>query len=258
MTTQAPAKPRPAVVAAAVLMVGLVCGTGSVGLLSEMVTGTVERSDSFTTATDRLVVDADGDVTIGPSDDGRVHVRTIVGHGLDEPEIVQESTPSGVRLTARCRGFLAVRCDVTHEVAVPPAFEVVVDGADGDVTASGLSGPLTVDRSHGDITVTEVAGPLDLRSNTGEIIAEAVRAPVVRAATDVGDVRLELLVVPQSADLVSETGEVDLAVPDGTAYRVDAATDNGEERVLVPTDPGSPHALRAISHIGDVTVRPSR
>jgi hypothetical protein len=262
MTAPAPAKANPVVVAAAVLMVVLVCGIGAFALLSEGVTSTVERTNAFTPATNqlvggRLVVDADGDVTIGPSSDGRVHVHTVVRHGLGEPEIVQESTPEGVRLAARCSEFLAVHCDVRHEVQVPPAIEVMIDGPDGDVSASGLSGPLTVDRLTGDITVVELSGPLDLRARSGEITGEGLRAGAVRAESDTGDVRLELVAPPQSVDITTDNGEVDLAVPSGTAYRVDVNSGAGEERVLVPLDPASAHTLRVEGDTGDVTVRPT-
>jgi hypothetical protein len=254
----APAKAHPAVVTAAVLLVVLVCGSGAFALLSEIVTSTVERTNTFAPATDRLVVDADGDVAIGPSSDGRVHVRTVVGHGLGEPEVVQESTPAGIRLRARCGEFLAVRCDVRHEVQVPPASEVLIDGVEGEVTASRLSGPLTVDRVSGDITVDELTGPLDLRSRTGQIRGEALRAGTVRASSDTGDVQLELVTPPQSVDVVADNGEVDLAVPVDTTYRVDVCSDSGEERVLVPLDPTSTHTLRVDGDTGDVTVRPTR
>jgi hypothetical protein len=246
------------VVAAAVLMVVLVCGTGAFTLLSEVVTGTVERANAFTPATDRLEIEADGDVTIEPSTDGQVHVQTVVRHGLGEPEIVQESTASGIRLGARCSEFLAVRCAVRHEVRVPPAFEVVVDGVDGHVIASRLSGPLTVDRRTGDITAVGLTGPLDLRSGTGEITGEALRTEVLQAASDTGDVRLELVTPPRSVEVTTHDGEVDLAVPADTAYRVLAEAGSGEERVLVPLDPASTRTLRVDGDAGDVTVRPTR
>lgn len=259
MTAPAPpAKAHPAVVAAAVLMVVLVCGTGAFTLLSEVVTSTVERTNAFTPTSNRLVVDADGDVTIEPSSDGQVHVHTVVQHGLGEPEIVQVSTPAGIRLDAGCREVLAISCDVRHEIQVPPAFEVVVDGADGDVTASRLSGPLKVDRFTGDITAVDLTGPLDLRSSTGEITGDALRAEVVRVGSDTGDVRLELVVPPQSVDIATNDGEVDLAVPADTTYRVEAGSDSGEERVLVPIDPTSARTLRVDGDTGDVTVRASR
>jgi hypothetical protein len=254
----APAKAHPAVLSAAVLMVVLVCGTGAFALLSELVTSTVERTNAFTSTAGRLVIDADGDVTIGPSPDGRVHMHTVVRHGLGEPEIVQESTPAGVRLAARCSEFLAVHCDVRHEVQVPPAIEVMIDGVDGDVTASRLSGPLTVDRLTGDITAVELSGPLDLRARSGEITGEGLRVDVLRAASDTGDVRLELVAPPRSVAITTDNGEVDLAVPADATYRVDASSDSGEERVLVPLDPASPHTLRVDGDTGDVTVRPTR
>jgi len=253
-----PAKAHPAVVTAAVLMVVLVCGTGAFALLSELVTSTVERTNAFTPATDRLVVDADGDIAIGPSSDGRVHVHTVVRHGLGEPEIVQESTPAGIRLGARCSEFLAVRCDVRHEVQVPPAFEVLVDGVDGDVAASRLTGPLTVDRLTGDITAVDLTGPLDLRSSDGEITGDALRTETIRARSDTGDVLLELVTAPRSVEITTENGEVDLAVPVDTTYRVDANTESGEERVLVPLDSTSTRTLRVDGDTGDVTVRPTR
>jgi hypothetical protein len=47
-------------------------------------------------------------------------------------------------------------------------------------------------------------------------------------------------------------------VPADTTYRVDASTDSGEERVLVPLDSTSTRTLRVDGDTGDVTVRPTR
>jgi hypothetical protein len=259
VTAPAPAKARPVVVAAAVLLVVVVAGTGAVSLLSQVVSGTVERTSTFTPAAGRFVVDTDaGDVTLSPSADGQVHVRTLVRHGMSEPELIEESTPAGLRLDADCNDGLATRCDVQYTVEVPPAYEVVIGGTAGNVTASRLTGPLTVDRSSGDIAVYDLTGPLDLRSRTGEITGDALRSEVLRATSDTGDVRLELLTPPTSVDVTTANGEVDLAVPVDTAYQVDATSDSGEERVLVPVDPASTRVVRVDGDTGDVTVRPSR
>jgi DUF4097 and DUF4098 domain-containing protein YvlB len=247
------------VVAAAVLLVVAVCGTGAADLLSHVVSGTIERTSTFTPAASRFVVDADtGDVTIGPSTDGRVHVRTVVRHGLSEPELIEESTSAGLRLDVACNDMVATHCDVQYTVEVPQAFEVVIGGTAGDVTASRLTGPLTVDRLAGDIAVFDLTGPLDLRTRTGEITGDTLRTEVVRVDSDTGDVQLELLAPPQSVDATTGSGEIDLAVPADTTYRVDAGSDSGEERVLVPLDPASARALHADSDTGDVTVRPTR
>ncbi|TQM14067.1 DUF4097 family beta strand repeat-containing protein [Pseudonocardia kunmingensis] len=259
MTTPAPAKAHPAVVTAAVLLVALVCGIGAVEWLSQVARATLERTSTIAPATDRFVLDADvGDITLTPSADGQVHVRTVVHHGLGEPELVEESTPTGVRLDVDCDAPLADDCDVQYVVEVPPAFEVRVEGVAGDVTASRLTGSVTIDRRVGDIAVFDMAGPVDLGTSTGEITAEGLRSEVVRAVSDTGDVRLELLAAPRSLDARSETGEIDLAVPGDVGYRVDARTRSGDERVLVPVDPASPRIIRAEGSSGDVSLRPSR
>jgi hypothetical protein len=259
VTTPAPQKARPALVTAAVLLVVVVCGTGAAQMLSEVVRGTLERTSTITPSTDRFVVDADvGDITLTPSADSEVHVRTVVHHGPGEPELVEESTAAGVRLDVHCHALLGGGCEVDYVVEVPPAFEVRVGGTAGDVVASRLTGPLTVDRSAGDISVFDVTGPVDLRSSTGEIRAEGLRSEVVAAESDSGDIRLELLVAPRSLDARSADGELDLAVPGDAGYRVDARTSTGEERVLVPTDPASPRIIRADSQTGDIDIHPSR
>jgi DUF4097 and DUF4098 domain-containing protein YvlB len=177
---------------------------------------------------------------------------------MGEPELIEESTPAGLRLDVDCNDGLATRCDVDYTVEVPPAYEVVIGGTAGDITASRLTGPLTVERLSGDIAVFDLTGPLDLRTRSGEITGDALRTAVLRAESDTGDVRLELLAAPRSVDIGTANGEVDLAVPVDTAYRVAATTDSGEASVLVPVDPASAQELRVESDTGDVTVRPSR
>jgi len=259
VSTPAPPKAHPAVVTAAVLLVVVVCGTGAVEMLSQVVSATLERTSTITPATDRFVLDADtGDITLTPSPDAQVHVRTVVHHGLGEPEITEESTPTGVRLDVDCNAQLAGNCDVEYVVEVPPAFEVQVGGTAGDVVASRLTGPVTVDRLAGDIAVFDMAGPLDLHTSTGEITAEGLRTEVVSAESETGDIRLELLSAPRSLDVESTSGEIDLAVPGDTGYRVDAHSKAGDERVMVVTDPTSPRIIRADALVGDVSIRPSR
>ena len=63
---------------------------------------------------------------------------------------------------------------------------------------------------------------------------------------------------PRTDDITTENGAVDLAVPADATYRVDATTDSGEQRVLVPLDPASARTLHVIGDTGDVIVRPTR
>jgi hypothetical protein len=78
------------------------------------------------------------------------------------------------------------------------------------------------------------------------------------AESTTADVRLEMLTAPQTLDVETTAGEIDLAVPTDTAYRVDARSVSGDERVLVPIDPASSRTIRAIGETGDLRIHPSR
>jgi Putative adhesin len=253
----APARPRPnaGVVAAAVLLVVVVAVSGATQLFSQVVESTLERTTTFTPVVDRFAVDDAGDVAITPSSDGRVHVRTVVRHGLGRPDLMEESTPSGVRLDVDCNALLASRCDVRYEVELPPSFEVVVGGSAGDVTARGLTGPLRVDRDEGEIALFGVTGPLDVTTTSGDITGLDLRSQNVRAESRSGDVRLALLEPPQSVQVHAVTGDVDVAVPAGGGYRVSASTHYGDRSVTVPLDPAAERAVTVDSSNGDVRVR---
>jgi hypothetical protein len=73
--------------------------------------------------------------------------------------------------------------------------------------------------------------------------------------TGFGDVRLELLTVPDSVRVRSEYGELDITVPDAVPYRVQVDAGSGEQRVSVPTDPTSARSITASSGAGDIRVR---
>ena len=248
----APAHPRRGVVAAAVLLVVVVIGTGAVQLFSQIVSGTIESTSVLTPLADRFTVDTDADLTVVPSTDGQVRVHTVVRHGLGQPDLVEESTPAGVRLDVRCNAMLTSRCDVAYTVELPPSFEVVVSGMTGDVTARGLTGPVRIDRGSGDIALFDVNGPVDVTSITGEITAMGLGSDTVRAESITGDVRLELLQPPQSVQVDATSGEVDVIVPAGAGYRVSAWTRSGERAVTVPVDPSSPRMITVDGGSGDV------
>jgi hypothetical protein len=250
-------RPHPAVVVAAVLFVVVVIGSGALQLLSQAATGRYERTSTLVPSAERFTVASDsGTVRLSPSTDGDVHVRTTVSYGLGEPELVEDATPAGVRLDATCSGVLATHCEVDYVVEVPPSFAVFVEGTFGDVTVSGLTGPVTVDRSNGDVALFDLAGALDVTTRTGVISGNGLRSDVVRAETRSGDVQLGLLEPPRTLAVDSATGEVDIAVP-ATGYRVDARSASGETTVLVPTDPAAPGTIVVGSGSGNVRVRPS-
>lgn len=255
-TTTGPGRRGLAVFAA--IFVVLTALFGGAQLLALVPIGTLERSITLEPAADRLAVrSGGGDLVLTPSADGKVHVRTVARYGLARPVLIQESTASGLLLDAQCDGWLGTNCQVDHTVEVPPSFAVIADGGCCDVTARGLTGPVTINRDSGDIALVDLSGPIDVRSSSGEITADRLTGGSVRAGTDSGDVQLDLL-RPRSVRVDVSSGEVDLTVPDGGAYRVDVRTGSGEQQIDVPVDPAAASTISVSSDSGDVRLSPAR
>jgi hypothetical protein len=61
---------------------------------------------------------------------------------------------------------------------------------------------------------------------------------------------------PSSADAEAGSGDVNLLVPRGALYTVDAVTSSGDRVIGVPSAPYAVHALRVRSGSGDIAVLP--
>ena len=242
----------------AAIVVVMAAVFGGAQLLALVPIGNLERSITLEPQADRLVVRSGaGDLTLAPSSDGKVHVRTVARYGLARPVLTQESTSSGLLLDAQCDGWLGTNCQVDHTVEVPPSLAVVAGGGCCDVTARGLTGPVTITRGSGDIALVDLSGPIDVRSSSGEISGDRLSGGSVRAGTDSGDVRLDLL-RPRSVQVDVSSGEVDVTVPGGGAtYRVDVQTGSGEQQIDVPVDPAAASMITIDSDSGDVSLSPA-
>lgn len=129
------------------------------------------------------------------------------------------------------------------ELVVPadlsPALDLDLRADVGDVTASGAFGALSVTSDVGDIRIPSL-------DTTGALSATA----------SVGDVRIELVpdAAPAGIDVTADTGDVVLALPGSTVYRVTTVADIG----TTSTGPGiagtTGPLLTARADIGDVTI----
>ena len=209
MTAPAPPRARPGVVAAAALFVVLVCGSG---VFAAAVRGHEPHRRAHEhvhpAPTSRVQIDADGDVVRRPEHrraGPRAHPRPVrAGRARAGRGVHARRHPARRELHRVPRRPLRRR----YAIEVPPSFAVAIDGADGDVTASRLSGPLTIDRVTGDITVLDLAGPTRPAQRHGRDQRRAACARGAPGRLRHGDLRLELLVAPQSVDATTETGEI--------------------------------------------------
>ncbi|MEJ3658967.1 DUF4097 family beta strand repeat-containing protein [Actinomycetes bacterium KLBMP 9759] len=256
----APPGPQPVrrgAVVFAVMFVVVMVTVGTLNVLSDLVQSTFEQTTTIVPRGQSLSVEAlTGDIEIGPSPDGNVHVRTTVEYGLTRPELVEQANADEVLVRSKCDGVIVVECEIDYDVLVPPGFPVYAVTQSGNVRLAGLTGPLTVRTTAGDVTVADVAGTLDVRAQSGGIRGSHLRSPTVTAHSAAGNIDLDLLTPPHAVEAMAAGGDVDILVPGDARYRVTADSPQGDQTVAVPTDPGSANAITARTWSGTVRVAP--
>jgi hypothetical protein len=207
----------------------------------------------------RIEIDgASGSVDVVAEDRDTIEVQAAISDGLRRTGESRRVVGDTLRLHSTCPNFGSDFCWVDYQLRVPLDLELVVDTSNGSVRVNGSDAPLTIDADNGSIRLANVSGPLQLSTDNGRVEGLQLRSPNANADSDNGRVQLEFVVAPSTVLATSNNGSVEVVVPaDGTAYRVDAATDNGREVVDVPTDPASERSITVRTDHGSVTARTS-
>lgn len=163
----------------------------------------------------------------------------------DEPEVTEAMRGDVLAIEADCDDgaftfFGSDRCEVAFDLLVPAAMDAEVRSSVGEVHLDGLE------------------GGIDVESNVGDVEGTNLRAASTDIDSDVGSVRLEYAQVLGDIDVSTETGDIEIIVPDdGTTYDVVAESSVGSQDVGIATDPGSQadYVIRVSTSVGEITVR---
>jgi DUF4097 and DUF4098 domain-containing protein YvlB len=163
----------------------------------------------------------------------------------DEPEITEAVRGDVLAVEADCDDgyftfFGSDLCRVEFDLLVPAAVDAEVRTSVGEVRLAGLEGGIDVESSVGDVEGTNL------------------RAASTDVDSDVGSVRLEYDQVLGDIEVSTETGDIEIIVPDdGTTYDVVAESSVGGHDVGIATDPGSQadYVIRVSTSVGEITVR---
>jgi len=228
--------PRLVLLLTGVLLV--VCGV-AVGLSEAL---THERTTTATVARhiERVVVSADtGHVNLSGSKGSRVMVRQKLRWLWRKPSVSTRVEGSTLTVSAQCPGSSTLnRCKADLDLAIPFDADVVVRGDSGDISAERL------------------AGHLELTTDSGDVAGRDLNPTTVKATTNAGNVDLEFATQPVSVHANSDSGDVDVTVPAGGEYRVDAATTAGDVEVQgILRNDHAGRTITATADAGDVTVR---
>ncbi|MFG2814421.1 DUF4097 family beta strand repeat-containing protein [Streptomyces sp. NPDC048410] len=174
-----------------------------------------------------------GNIEVVPGDGTGAHVTEKIRYADDKPRTEHSVRDGRLTLTApSCHD-----CGVNYTVSVPRGTT------------------LTLDTEGGNITVREVDGAMKARTGGGNVRVTDSAPETLSARTDGGNIEASLTRPPSSVDTETGGGNITVHLPRGT-YAVEATTSGGRTDVSVPTDPDSPHHIRARTSGGNLTVSP--
>jgi hypothetical protein len=201
-------------------------------------------------------------VTIDSTVKGSIHAPAL--------RAVKEGTEG--RSNGNCPEISFGPCHARIMIRVPADTEVDIRAGSGDITVNGLDGKVKLETGSGDVNATGLTGEADLHTSSGDVNVRALRgvttlktgsgdingedltARELIADTASGDVELDYAHAPTVVDASTASGDVDISVPEGDAYRVESDPGSGDQRLNVRTDPAAARIIRAQTSSGDVTV----
>jgi hypothetical protein len=215
----------------------------------------------------------EGDISVGPGPPGQVRVHGILHYSLIRPKLTWQRSGSTIALHARCEVPTGV-CSFDYAVAVPAGARSEISNASGNLTASGLAGPVTLSTDSGDIRATQVSGRATISDHSGDITVtslSAARTLIMNDSGDItgtavssrqltaqdqsGDITVVFTKVPDLVKISDSSGNIKLVFPPGpTAYRVSASTSSGQTSINVPQSPTSPHVVSVTDQSGNITI----
>lgn len=227
--------------------------TGAVFVVdSQLSSGETRTLESYD-AVPRLVLVADGEVTVRSGDEGTgIQVDVVAQEGLAGPEYaVEESRADRLVLTHRCDawGWISMRCEGELHATVPPGTAVTVRASNGSVRAAGVTGALDLESSNGAIEVSGTRGDVDAHASNGTVVVAGTTGSVDADSSN-GDVTVRA--ATGDVEATSSNGSVTVHGT-GRPVQLEIETANGEETIEAPTDPTADHTVVIRSSNGDVS-----
>jgi hypothetical protein len=200
------------------------------------------------------------------------HVRVTETIGYDPrqgPPAVTQSV-SGGRLTLADPACNNTDCGVAFAVTVPPDVAVTVaseggpvtvsgtngaslDSGGGQVSATGIHGPLTVTTEGGPVVLNGLTGLLSAETGGGTLWAQGVTAATATVITAGGDARIEFAKAPDTVIVSTDGGAATMAMPGGP-YALTTDANGGPQTVGIPTSPTARRSITVTSGGGPLVI----
>ncbi|GAA2719819.1 DUF4097 family beta strand repeat-containing protein [Actinocorallia aurantiaca] len=229
---------------------------GSLAVMDLLLGSTTTTSSAYGPSPSRLSLELDNvSVEIEPGPAGRIRARADLKWSIFRPEIQSILEGDTLRIKMRCPIEIVQPCHASYRLSIPAQTPLSVKAGGGDVTVRDLTGKVDVDLAGGNVLLENLPGDLDVTNAGGDVwIADSQSESVVVRST-AGDTYLGFTEPPTNVDVRTTAGNLNIQVPMGAAYSVDAESVAGSRDVSVETTDPAPHRIFARNSAGDLAVR---
>lgn len=227
-------------VVAGLVTVALVLGVGF-ALLGPMLRQSESSDQTMPSQISRLDLRNDvGDVRIREAEPGeRPSATSTAEWGLRKPATSVDSSGGSATVRGECPTGPVSICSTDWIIVVPEGADLEIQQGVGEVTLEGLS------------------GDVNIQSGVGGVTLEKGTSASVDVEIGVGDVRVESVEPPRRVVGRVGVGQLTVALPDSTTYRVDMGSGASEAQNSLGSDPAAPRTVDLEAGVGGVTVEPS-
>ncbi|WP_150460297.1 DUF4097 family beta strand repeat-containing protein [Nesterenkonia ebinurensis] len=106
----------------------------------------------------------------------------------------------------------------------------------------------------GSITLKDLRGPLSLETSSGRVTGEGLSSDIADTRSTAGSISLEFTERPSRVEAEATSGNIEVSVPRGEAYRVLTDTASGGITIDVATDPEAESTIDLRTTSGHITV----
>jgi hypothetical protein len=186
-----------------------------------------------------------GDIELSAADGDALEVHRETTWRGQEPDVTEELRGDVLAIEGECDQtpftfFGSDQCEVEFALQVPASVDAEVRNAVGEIHLDGLE------------------GGIDIESNVGDVEGVNLRAASTEVDSDVGSVKLEYAQVLGDIDVSTETGDIEILVPDdGTTYAVVFESSIGSQDIGIATasDASADYMIQVSSSVGHLSVR---
>jgi len=193
-------------------------------------------------------------------------------YSLFRSNVTWHRTPSGVIVSPQCHFFVGI-CSFSFHAVLPAGKRTVLSDGSGNLALRGLTGPVTVGSGSGNVQANVLTGTVSLQTGSGNITGSALSGPKVTLKAGSGNIALGSLEslgvvvtdgsgnidltftkVPTRVKVSDSSGNVNVVLPRGVRYQVNATTNSGNRTVSVLQTSAPDHVITVTDGSGNVSV----